>query len=545
MIDGSQPVSVRSTIPLFAAAARLATRLPRRGNRSVRAVGRSRDEARRPVRVRAIVETRAVQARAAPVPIRNGDRRVPAPPLRLAVAFPTRLGVRVWLGCLMLGSFLVRASSPARSGRRATSPTSTSTPRSRDRSRRAGAPRPRRTGHFPALLEPLLAAPLWLVGSTATAYRLVQFENALFMSLAAIPIYLLARRLGLGTRYALASAAFALALPDLVFSVVPPLRSARLPARPLRALPRVSRCSAEPAPPAGVRRARRPHDLHAAAVRRPRRCLHRRGLPARPTRCLAPASAAARALRRGRARGRGARPESRPRLLQRRRLHALRRQLPPLGRPRPALPRARRRGRDRPGSRGRPSRLPRPGRARVRVPRHPVRTRADGRGRDIRRQRLGPLQGAVSVHAPAAAADRLRPLSERRRGPGAPPSRFSRLRSRSEPRSCLSPRTYAARGSTTRRSSARTSSSSGTSGRTAALLVACLAWLGAILAIVASRVEWGAWPVLAWSLALAVALSVGASRLRGEGLGSVNGLRRLEPVLGRRRPRRSRRRDRD
>ena len=47
----------------------------------------------------------------------------------------------------------------------------------------------------------------------------------------------------------------------------------------------------------------------------------------------------------------------------------------------------------------------------------------------------------------------------------------------------------------------------------AALLVVCLAWVGAILAIVASRVVWGAWPVLAWSLALAVALSVGASQL--------------------------------
>ena len=74
--------------------------------------------------------------------------------------------------------------------------------------------------HFPALLEPLLAAPLWLVGSIATGYRLVQCENALFMSLAAIPVYLLARRLGLGSRYALASAAFALALPELVFSAL-------------------------------------------------------------------------------------------------------------------------------------------------------------------------------------------------------------------------------------------------------------------------------------------------------------------------------------
>ncbi len=74
------------------------------------------------------------------------------------------------------------------------------------------------SAHFPALLEPLLAAPLWLVGSTETAYRLVQFENALLMSLAAVPTYLLARRLGLGSGYALACALFALAIPDLAFS---------------------------------------------------------------------------------------------------------------------------------------------------------------------------------------------------------------------------------------------------------------------------------------------------------------------------------------
>jgi len=74
------------------------------------------------------------------------------------------------------------------------------------------------SAHFPALLEPLLAAPLWAIGSTETAYRLVQVENALFMSLTAIPVYLLARRVRLGTGYSLACAAYALASPDLGFS---------------------------------------------------------------------------------------------------------------------------------------------------------------------------------------------------------------------------------------------------------------------------------------------------------------------------------------
>src|SRR5207302_1127315 len=54
------------------------------------------------------------------------------------------------------------------------------------------------SAHFPAMLEPLLAAPFWLSHDPAVAYRLTQAENALFMSLAAVPVYLLIRRLGRG-----------------------------------------------------------------------------------------------------------------------------------------------------------------------------------------------------------------------------------------------------------------------------------------------------------------------------------------------------------
>lgn len=71
---------------------------------------------------------------------------------------------------------------------------------------------------FPALLEPLLAAPLWRFLPTSTAYHLVQVENALFMSLAVFPAYLLARRLDLGRAFALVCAAGAVALPDLSFA---------------------------------------------------------------------------------------------------------------------------------------------------------------------------------------------------------------------------------------------------------------------------------------------------------------------------------------
>jgi hypothetical protein len=67
--------------------------------------------------------------------------------------------------------------------------------------------------HFPAILEPLLAAPLWRFFSTETAYHLVQAENAVAASLVAVPIYLLARWLGLGRGYGYLCAAYGLLIP--------------------------------------------------------------------------------------------------------------------------------------------------------------------------------------------------------------------------------------------------------------------------------------------------------------------------------------------
>jgi hypothetical protein len=72
--------------------------------------------------------------------------------------------------------------------------------------------------HFPALLEPLLAAPFHALFSPELAYRLTQAENALLMSLAAVPVYLLARRLQLSTRYAITCAIFTVAIPDGIYS---------------------------------------------------------------------------------------------------------------------------------------------------------------------------------------------------------------------------------------------------------------------------------------------------------------------------------------
>ena len=74
------------------------------------------------------------------------------------------------------------------------------------------------SAHFPAMLEPLLAAPFWLTNDPALAYRLTQAENALAMSVAAVPVYLLVRRLGGGDWLSLAAAALTVVSPDLFFS---------------------------------------------------------------------------------------------------------------------------------------------------------------------------------------------------------------------------------------------------------------------------------------------------------------------------------------
>lgn len=72
--------------------------------------------------------------------------------------------------------------------------------------------------HFPALLAPLLAAPLQALFSPRLAYALTQMENALLMSLVAVPVYLLARRLALSTRYAVVCAVFSVAIPDMLYA---------------------------------------------------------------------------------------------------------------------------------------------------------------------------------------------------------------------------------------------------------------------------------------------------------------------------------------
>jgi len=68
---------------------------------------------------------------------------------------------------------------------------------------------------FPALIEPILAAPLWGFFPLETAYHLVQVENAIIASLTAIPVYLLSRRLAIASGVSLLCSVYALVTPSL------------------------------------------------------------------------------------------------------------------------------------------------------------------------------------------------------------------------------------------------------------------------------------------------------------------------------------------
>ncbi len=72
--------------------------------------------------------------------------------------------------------------------------------------------------HFPALLGPYLMSPAWLVHDVDAAYRIALAWGSLWFSLAAIPAYGLARRLGISARGALLVALLALLVPDAVYT---------------------------------------------------------------------------------------------------------------------------------------------------------------------------------------------------------------------------------------------------------------------------------------------------------------------------------------
>jgi hypothetical protein len=72
--------------------------------------------------------------------------------------------------------------------------------------------------HFLPLLYPLLTAPAWLLDDVEQAYRAIQGLNSVAMSLAAVPVFLLARRLRVGDGLALLAAALAVLLPELMYA---------------------------------------------------------------------------------------------------------------------------------------------------------------------------------------------------------------------------------------------------------------------------------------------------------------------------------------
>ena len=50
--------------------------------------------------------------------------------------------------------------------------------------------------HFPALLESIVTAPVWLTGGIELPFRLVQLVHAIVAALAVVPVFAVARRLG-------------------------------------------------------------------------------------------------------------------------------------------------------------------------------------------------------------------------------------------------------------------------------------------------------------------------------------------------------------
>ena len=74
------------------------------------------------------------------------------------------------------------------------------------------------SAHFLPVLEPILTAPVWFAHDVGTSFRLLQLENAFFISLAAIPVYLIARRLHVGPGLALGLSVLAVSGPPALFA---------------------------------------------------------------------------------------------------------------------------------------------------------------------------------------------------------------------------------------------------------------------------------------------------------------------------------------
>ncbi len=146
------------------------------------------------------------------------DRELPSTPKAFARA--AAVPVWVWLAGIMLASFGGRLLAAVGRLTPYYLPDEYIYPSLARSLAEHGRPLIRGVGvHFPALLDPILTAPVWLVtNDPTTAFRLTQGLHAAFFSLAAIPAYLLCRRLDLSRWMCFAVAAVAVALPDGVYA---------------------------------------------------------------------------------------------------------------------------------------------------------------------------------------------------------------------------------------------------------------------------------------------------------------------------------------
>src|SRR5262249_21833813 len=136
--------------------------------------------------------------------------------------------------------------------------------------------------------------PIWRLLPVETAFHGVQLENAFVASLTAIPVYLLARWLGLRPLYSYACAAYSLAIPSLVLVA---MTLSDPVAYPLVLAAVAAGVRADPAAAAPLLRVCEPRHAHARPVRGaragvPRRC----GVGGRPR---VPEASPARADRHG------------------------------------------------------------------------------------------------------------------------------------------------------------------------------------------------------------------------------------------------------
>jgi hypothetical protein len=75
------------------------------------------------------------------------------------------------------------------------------------------------SAHFPAILQPLMTSPLWLLPHVSESYRAIQILNVIVMSSSAIPVYLLGNHLlKIRSSYSLTAAAFSVLIPEVVYS---------------------------------------------------------------------------------------------------------------------------------------------------------------------------------------------------------------------------------------------------------------------------------------------------------------------------------------